>query len=253
MQGIGVVIFSLGGKCLKRCLRGLTDYLPNTVLVLDNKATVNTDHKLRKIIKVGQTKYPSACYNMGIRELLKDDSIEHIFIVTDKCELIDDSVIQDYINAAGQLNLQGLYYCTDEEDPKGENKNIRLKIDIKDNTLNLNYGVGGNFAYLHKDVFKKVGFFDERYKGTMEWADFAYRISQKNLSTPFLWFPSLESAREKIIINDNDTNYTENAEDRLIRGMKVFYLKFKCEIKDLINIYTSKDIVQKLKKKVEKL
>ena len=33
------------------------------------------------------------------------------------------------------------------------------KIDIKDNTLNLNYGVGGNFAYLHKEVFKKVGFF----------------------------------------------------------------------------------------------
>ncbi len=253
MQGIGVVIFSLGGKCLKRCLRGLTDYLPNTVLVLDNKADFKTDSNLRKVIKIGQTKYPSACYNIGIRELLKDDSIEHIFVVNDKCELIDHSVINDYIDASKQLNLQSLYYCTDEEDPKGENKNVRLKVDIKNNTLNLNYGIGGNFAYLHKDVFKKVGFFDERYKGTMEWADYSYRIAQKNLSTPFLWFPSLESAKDKIIINDNDSNYTESTEDRLIRGMKVFYLKFKCEIKDLINIYSSKDIIQKLKKKVEKL
>ena len=37
MQGIGIVLFTLGGKNLKRALRGLTDVLDKTVVVNDGK------------------------------------------------------------------------------------------------------------------------------------------------------------------------------------------------------------------------
>ena len=37
MQGIGIVLFTLGGKNLKRDIRGLTDYLDKTVIVNDGK------------------------------------------------------------------------------------------------------------------------------------------------------------------------------------------------------------------------
>ena len=80
MQGIGIVLFTLGGKNLKRALRGLTDVLDKTVVVNDGKNEVVDETKIRKYIKPVFTQYPSSCYNMGIRELLKDDSIEHIFI-----------------------------------------------------------------------------------------------------------------------------------------------------------------------------
>ena len=107
-----------------------------------------------------------------------------------------------------------------------------MKLDVKDDTVSLNYGTSGGFVYTHTDVYEKVGFLDERYRAAMEWSDFAYRVSQKNLSTPFLWFPSLESAKNKIVTNvNNDKRYEEDFEDRLVRGMKIFYLKFKCEIK----------------------
>ena len=43
--------------------------------------------------------------------------------------------------------------------------------------------------------------------------------------------------------------YEDNLEDRIIRGMKLFYMKYKCQISDLINTYSKKDVIQKLKNK----
>ena len=60
-----------------------------------------------------------------------------------------------------------------------------------------------------------------------------------------------ESAKNKIVTNvNNDKRYEEDFEDRLVRGMKIFYLKFKCEIKDLVDTFSKQDVIDKLKKKV---
>ena len=251
MQGIGIVLFTLGGKNLKRALRGLTDVLDKTVVVNDGKNEVVDETKIRKYIIPVFTQYPSSCYNMGIRELLKDDSIEHIFIMNDSIEVIDDTLFQDYIDVSKKTNLKALYFCRDDDDPRGTFKNERLKIDVgmEPNKMTLNMGTSGSLVYLHKDIFKKVGFFDERFRAAVEWSDMCYRISQKNLSTPFLWFPHLESVQSKIIVAENDEMYQDNIEDRIIRGMKLFYMKYKCQISDLINTYSKKDVIQKLKNK----
>ena len=200
MQGIGIVVLTLGGSQLKKCLRGLTPVLDKTVVVNDGKKT-DFNKSVKKYISPTYTKYPSACYNMGIRELLKDETIEHVFIINDTVEIIDDSVFQDYIDVANKTKLKALYFCDNEDDPRGLDENTRLTIDLGDNTLTLNYGTAANLVYLHKDIFKKVGFFDERYRAAMEWSDLSYRISQKNLSTPFLWFPHVTSVENKIIFS----------------------------------------------------
>ena len=248
MQGIGIVVLTLGGSQLKKCLRGLTPFLDKTVVVNDGKKT-DFNKSVKKYISPTYTKYPSACYNMGIRELLKDETIEHVFIVNDTVEIIDDSVFQDYIDVANKTKLKALYLCDNEDDPRGLNENTRLTIDLGDNTLTLNFGTAANLVYLHKDVFKKVGFFDERYRAAMEWSDLSYRISQKNLSTPFLWFPHVTSVENKIIFHDHVERYKDDLEERVLRGMKVFYMKTKCEIKDLIDVFSKKDVIQKLKNK----
>lgn len=248
MQGIGIVVLTLGGSQLKKCLRGLTPFLDKTVVVNDGKKT-DFNKSIKKYICPTYTKYPSACYNMGIRELLKDEAIEHVFIVNDTVEIIDDSIFQDYIDVAKKTKLNALYLCDNEDDPRGLNQNTRLTIDLGDNTLTLNFGTAANLVYLHKDVFKKVGFFDERYRAAMEWSDFSYRISQKNLSTPFLWFPHVTSVEDKLILNDHVERYEDELEERVLRGMKVFYMKNKCEIKDLIDVFSKKDVIQKLKNK----
>ena len=251
MQGIGIVLFTLGGKNLKRAIRGLTDYLDKTVIVNDGKKENVDETKVRKYIKPAYVKYPSACYNMGIRELLKDDTIEHIFILNDSIEILDDTLFEDYINAAKKTNLKSFYYCTGADDPTGTFNNERMKVDIGTgfDKMTLNMGTSGSLVYLHKDIFKKVGFFDERFKGAIEWSDMCYRISQKNLSTPFLWFPHLEAVDAKIYVSDNEEIYKDDMEDRIIRGFKLFHMKYKCQIQDLINTYSKKDVVQKLKKK----
>jgi len=252
MQGIGIVLFTLGGKNLKRALRGLTDVLDKTVVVNDGKDTklgVSEEKKIKKFINTVYEKYPSACYNIGVRELLKDDSVEHIFIINDSIEILDDTLFQDYIDVHKKTKLKALYYCTDDDDPMGKFNNVRLTVDLGDNELTLNMGTSGSLVYLHKDVFRKCGFFDERYRAAVEWSDFSYRLSQQNLSTPFLWFPHVKSVSDKLIVSDNNVMYEESMEDRIIRGMKLFYMKYKCQIQDLINTYSKKDVISKLKNK----
>ena len=244
MQGIGIVLFTLGGKNLKRALRGLTDVLDKTVVVNDGKPIKSENKSLlgvsegpdiKKFINTVYDKYPSACYNMGIRELLKDESIEHIFIINDSIEILDDTLFQDFIDVYKKTKLKALYYCREEDDPRGNFNNTRLTVDLGDNEITLNMGTSGSLVYLHKDVFKKCGFFDERYRAAVEWSDFSYRLSQQNLSTPFLWFPHVKSVNDKLIVNDNEVMYEESMEDRILRGMKLFYMKYKCQIQDLIN------------------
>ena len=138
MQGIGIVVLTLGGSQLKKCLRGLTPFLDKTVVVNDGKKT-DFNKSIKKYISPTYTKYPSACYNMGIRELLKDETIEHVFIVNDTVEIIDDSVFQDYIDVANKTKLKALYLCDNEDDPRGLNENTRLTIDLGDNTLTLHF------------------------------------------------------------------------------------------------------------------
>ncbi len=250
MQGIGIVLFTLGGKNLKRAMRGLTEFLDNTVIVNDGKKESIDESKVKKYIKPAFVKYPSACYNLGIRELLKDESIEHIFIVHDTIEDIDDTLFQDYIDVANKTNLKTLYFCSPSDDPRGTFDNERLKINIgKDKEITLNMGTSGDLVYIHKDVFKKVGFFDERFRAAVEWSDFCYRVSQKNLSTPFLWFPHLDWARSKMIVSDNAEMYSDSVEDRIIRGLKLFHMKYKCQISELIDTYSKKDVINKLKNK----
>ena len=258
MQGIGIVLFTLGGKNLKRSLRGLTDVLDKTVVVNDGKTIKPEDKSLlgvseglniKKFINTVYDKYPSACYNMGIRELLKDESVEHIFIINDSIEILDDTLFQDFIDVHKKTKLKALYYCRDEDDPRGSFNNTRLTVDLGDNEITLNMGTSGSLVYLHKDVFKKCGFFDERYRAAVEWSDFSYRLSQQNLSTPFLWFPHVKSVGDKLIVNDNEVMYEESMEDRILRGMKLFYMKYKCQIQDLINTYSKKDVITKLKTK----
>ena len=252
MQGIGIVLFTLGGKNLKRALRGLTDVLDKTVVVNDGKDIklgVSEEKKIKKFINTVYEKYPSACYNIGVRELLKDDSVEHIFIINDSIEILDDTLFQDYIDVHKKTKLKALYYCTDDDDPMGKFNNVRLTVDLGDNELTLNMGTSGSLVYLHKDVFRKCGFFDERYRAAVEWSDFSYRLSQQNLSTPFLWFPHVKSVNDKLIVSDNNVMYEESMEDRIIRGMKLFYMKYKCQIQDLIDTYSKKDVISKLKNK----
>ena len=258
MQGIGIVLFTLGGKNLKRALRGLTDVLDKTVVVNDGK-NINPDDKtllgvsegsnIKKFFNTVYDKYPSACYNIGVRELLKDESVEHIFIINDSIEILDDTLFQDFIDVYKKTKLKALYYCKDEDDPRGQFNNVRLTVDLGDNELTLNMGTSGSLVYLHKDVFKKCGFFDERYRAAIEWSDFSYRLSQQNLSTPFLWFPHVKSVNDKLIVNDNNVMYQENIEDRILRGMKLFHMKYKCQIQDLIDTYSKKDVISKLKNK----
>ena len=142
MQGIGIVLFTLGGKNLKRSLRGLTDVLDKTVVVNDGKTIKPEDKSLlgvseglniKKFINTVYDKYPSACYNMGIRELLKDESVEHIFIINDSIEILDDTLFQDFIDVHKKTKLKALYYCRDEDDPRGSFNNTRLTVDLGDN------------------------------------------------------------------------------------------------------------------------
>lgn len=252
---IGIIVYTQGTETnLKRCLRSLQNLHNNLVVVSDGALQFNIKKdypNINTVIEFSSHKYPSTCYNAGIRHLLKTD-VDHIFIINDCLEILSDDIFQKYIDVSTKTNIEILCSGNNEDDPTGQNNNIRLKVDIKDNILNLNKGFNGRITYIRKSAFKKVGFFDERYHAAFELADFYKRCSDRGLTTPFGWFPDISFdehlIEENQVLYDNKQSYNlDDIEDRMIRGMKVFYLKYKSQIADLYDLYSKIDVVNKLK------
>jgi len=254
MQNIGIVLYTKGNnsKNLKNALIAIEHLKDQTIVVCDGpspKLPVLDNFNVKEFKISVNT---AGCYNYGIRHFL-DKEVEHIFIISDQIMLLDDSVLSDYIKVSEQTNIEFLAYSRDEDDPYGKKNNNRLTVELKEGMqLLLSKGFNGHLMYCKKNVFEKVGFFDERYRSTFEASDFSKRCGDKGLTTPFGWFADITN-KENILYQENRQDYahssvnSETIEDRFLRGMKVFNLKYQAQFQDLLNIFSQKDVISKLK------
>ena len=254
MQNIGIVLYTKGNnsKNLKNALSSIEHLKDQTIVVCDGSLP-NLPALKDFNVKEFKTSINSAgCYNYGIRHLL-DKEVDHIFILGDQIMILDDSVFQNYIDVSEQTNIEFLAYSRDEDDPFGEKNNNRLTIELKEGKqLLLSKGFNSHLMYCRKNVFEKVGFFDERYRSSFEASDFYKRCGDKGLTTPFGWFADI-TEKENILYQENrpdkihSTINSDTVEDRFIRGLKVFNLKYQAQFQELLNIFSQKDVISKLK------
>lgn len=256
MHNVGIVLYTTGinEKNLKTSLKSFNHIKDNVVIVSDGELVNKELVKGYNFKEFKRCLYPSACYNYGIREHLKNDNIEYIFIINDNISILDDSVYTDYINAAKQTNIGLFVSCTNEDDPYGKSDNLRLTIAIKDGySLTLNKGFNGNLIMLNKKTIELAGFFDERYKGAFEVGDYYKKCSDVGITVPYGWFVDVKNVEDNLLYQTNlptkthETMNQQTLEDRMIRGMKVFHMKYKAQFNELLNIYTANDVISKIK------
>lgn len=254
MQNIGIVLYTRGNNSrnLKNALTSIEHLKEQTIVVCDGEKPTLPILNSFNVKEFRSCINSAGCYNAGIRYFL-DKDIDHIFIISDQVMILDDDVFTNYINVSKQTNLEFLAYSRDEDDPFGEKNNNRLTVELKEGMqLLLSKGFNGNLMYCRKSVFEKVGFFDERYRSSFEASDFSKRCGDKGITTPFGWFADINK-KENILYQENRPDKvhpvinSDTVEDRFLKGMKVFKMKYKAQFQELLNVYSQKDVISKLK------
>ena len=248
MQNIGIILYTQGNneKNLSKSLSSLLELSDKVLVVCDGELPRLEIIKDFKTVEFKKVNYYAGCVNHGIRHFLNTD-VEHIFVVNDNVMILDKKVFKDFINVNEQTNLDLMV-------SNGMKDKNRLYIDLKDGyQLDLVSEFDGYVIYLNTNTVKKVGFFDERYKTTFELLDYYKRSADTGVTTPFGWFATISNVKDNIFNQENKPNtkhkvYTsDNIEDRIISGMKLFKLKYKAMVNDLTNIFSKSDVVKKLK------
>ena len=255
MQNLGIVLYTQGNnkRNLKNCLKSLTNFKDNVIVVCDGTLPGIDELEGFETKEYKSTIFASGCYNYGLRHLL-NKGVEHFFIVNDNVMILEDRLFDDYINVNSQTKIGFMASSTESDDPYGKGKNNKLTLELKEGyQLLLNKGFNGYLLYLTRETIKKVGFFDERYKGAFEGSDYYKRASDKGVTSYFGWFADVKGSSNNILYQTNRPDSihpvfnSDTVEDRIIKSMKVFNLKFKTQPQNLFEIYSQKDVVQKLK------
>ena len=235
MQNVGIVLYTRGDKkTLDKALKGFVNF--KNIFVVSS-GLINLDNTNYKVLK---DQVISVCYNYGIREFLDNDEIEYVALVDESSLLLDDVVIEDCVKASKQTNIE----CLTLSNVKSPRLVLQLREDIN---LVLSKEFDGAFCFIKKTAFEKVGFIDERYKHSFEISDFYKRCGDKGITSPFGWFAGVKNSYDNITMQKVSSISSAEVEDDIIRSMKVFYLKYKTQMSDILNTFTKADVIKKLK------
>jgi len=249
MQNLGVILYTNGKeRYLSKCYKGLiNNNINNIVIVSAGEIENEKNYEKAKIIKCNNlTK--SICFNRGLRHFLNDENITDISIIHENIIIIDNTIFTDYEKLSEYTNCKIFCICTEKDDPYGKNNNKRLKLYTKNELYSNLYKASSNLLiYFKKSVVEKIGLFDERYHNFFEITDFYKKGGDFGLCTPLGWVMDSSASEKYYYIQDIAVNDNTKYEDDMLRGMKVFYLKYKTDMEKIINIFSKEDIITKLK------
>lgn len=156
--------------------------------------------------------------NYALRFLMEKEC-DHIFLMEDDIEIIDDDVFNFYINASNKTGIKHFNYALHGNHNLNHLNqpnvlktinypNINVSIDIFPNVL-------GAFSYYHIDVLKDVGLMDENFYNAMEHVDHTYQIIKKGYNPPFRYFVDVNGANKylKDIVPDHQQSKIRSESD----------------------------------------
>lgn len=132
---------------------------------------------------------------------------DYIFIVEDDVLFLKPDVFQLYMEACKTFSIQHFNFLI--PDQRVEAKPTRKSGDLK---LMYSKLLGGCFSTYTKEIIRKVGGFNPRFKGYGHGhCEYTLRISRARLTTPWNQFAHLVNA-EKYIIHSGKTKANTNVE-----------------------------------------
>jgi hypothetical protein len=181
--------------------------------LLNNK---NTDY-----IKTKGREGVAIAKNKAMQYLL-DIECEHIFLMEDDIEIIDNNVFEAYINISKSTGLKHLNYGlhgNHNRDAVGNPTIIKTVNYGHDISIDLYPNVLGAFSYYHRTVLEDVGLMPTCYFNALEHVCQTYRASKSGYTSPWRYFADIHNSSQYIkdIVPDhqqskirNDPKFQEN-------------------------------------------
>lgn len=120
--------------------------------------------------------------NRLLKEMLASDC-DYFFLVEENCKVLDDVVYQKFIETSKKTGIENLMWPRREMNKQlnfHDDKNVEYFADFVP-----------SFAMYTRNAVEKVGFMDEMMpENTMQELEYAKRIGDAGLSTPFGMFAS---------------------------------------------------------------
>jgi glycosyltransferase involved in cell wall biosynthesis len=134
----------------------------------------------------------SVSKNILLKSLI-DKGCEYLFLIEDDILIKDPKVFQKYIKTA---NSSGIHHLCFEKIAENE-KSLKYSYELPDGSkLGFYHNPQGAFMYVHANLVKKLGFFDEKYVNAFEHIDFAYNLIQSQVAPPFWYFPDVLNSED---------------------------------------------------------
>lgn len=188
---IFIIVLNYNGKdVLKKCLESVyLDLYPNKeVIVVDNASQDNSFNEVRTIypkfhfIKNTRNIGFSAGNNVAIK-LALERGADFIFLLNNDALLgkntLENLTKKMETNPKWGIVTPLIYFGKSNRIwfSGGKINWIKMRVEHKDNNFNTDY-ITGCAMLIRKEVFKKIGLFDERYFLYYEDADFSYRAKK---------------------------------------------------------------------------
>jgi len=201
------------------------------VVVDDGESKVSTF--LDKI----DTDYPKSGVGKAKNKALQfliDEGCEHIFLMEDDIEILDEKVFELYIKASYSTGIKhfnfGLHGNHNLDHLGRPNVIKTVKYPNTDISIDLYPNLLGAFSYYHVDVLNDIGLMDEDYYLSMEHVDHTYKASLKNYTSPWRYFADVHTSFKylKDIVPDHQQSKIRNAsnfQEIFKKGLDLFIKK----------------------------
>jgi GT2 family glycosyltransferase len=113
-------------------------------------------------------------------EILLSKKCEHIFLMEDDIILKDSTVCHKYIDYAKNNNVEHMNFAL--------HGGLNIEKNFYYDGKTVYPHCVGAFSYYTSKCIKEVGFFDENFKNALEHVEHTWRISKKEMTTPFFNF-----------------------------------------------------------------
>lgn len=152
------------------------------------------------------------CKNKCLIKLL-ELNCDHLFIIEDDVEIIDEIVFEKYVMTAKHFKLGHLNWNTL---PNLQN-NTTYTINADGYSLAISSRLCGCFSYFSRNALMFCGLFDEfHYINALEHVEHTYRLSLMNFTTPFYAFAGVTNSELWL------TNIGENGQSTINYGTDIY-------------------------------
>ena len=217
--GVGIVTCNRPGSYKKLFASVIQNLDVDAVVVVKNKIYDygEIDYKNAYFFNIVDDVGVGKCKNIILSKLI-GFGCQHIFVIEDDVEIIDNSIFRMHVETAQHFKLGHLNWNT----VQGIAPNKTYVINDNSYSLDISARLCGCFSYFSREALEQCGLMDAtHYINALEHVEHLYRIAAQGLTTPYLAFAGVHGC-DQMLKNIGEGHSTIDHDTELYKQRLVF-------------------------------